>query len=126
VYEPFFADFGPLDLGKVHLFCQELEKLIKDESYKSYKIYHYTSLDYAKQSNAAFLMGAFMIIILGRSAADAWKIFEPYHKKFTPFRDATMMSTCSYRCTVEHCLNGLFLAIKLGWYDYSTFDVVEY
>ena len=27
VYEPFFADFGPLDLGKVHLFCKELEKL---------------------------------------------------------------------------------------------------
>lgn len=24
VYEPFFADFGPLDLGKVHLFCKEL------------------------------------------------------------------------------------------------------
>jgi cell division cycle 14 len=30
VYEPFFADFGPLDLGKVHLFCKELEKLISD------------------------------------------------------------------------------------------------
>jgi cell division cycle 14 len=30
VYEPFFADFGPLDLGKVHLFCKELEKLIND------------------------------------------------------------------------------------------------
>ena len=29
-YEPFFADFGPLDLGKVHLFCQELEKLINN------------------------------------------------------------------------------------------------
>ncbi|MFN9908460.1 MAG: ankyrin repeat domain-containing protein, partial [bacterium] len=28
VYEPFFADFGPLDLGKVHLFCKELEKLM--------------------------------------------------------------------------------------------------
>jgi cell division cycle 14 len=30
VYEPFFADFGPLDLGKVHLFCKELEKLMSD------------------------------------------------------------------------------------------------
>ena len=33
VYEPFFADFGPLDLGKVHLFCKELEKLINDQQY---------------------------------------------------------------------------------------------
>ena len=29
-YEPFFADFGPLNLGKVHLFCKELEKLMND------------------------------------------------------------------------------------------------
>lgn len=125
VYEPFFADFGPLDLGKVHLFCKELEKLINDQQYSTYKIYHYTSLDYAKQANAAFLMGAFMIIILGKSAKEAWKVFTPYHNKFTPYRDATM-GTCSYKCTNEHCLNGLDLAIKLGWYDYKTFDVVEY
>ena len=31
VYEPYYADFGPLDLGKVHLFCKELEKLISDK-----------------------------------------------------------------------------------------------
>ena len=31
VYEPYFADFGPLDLGKVHLFCKELEKLVNDQ-----------------------------------------------------------------------------------------------
>jgi cell division cycle 14 len=75
VYEPFFADFGPLDLGKVHLFCKELEKLMNDSQYASYKIYHYTSLDYAKQANAAFLMGCFMIIYLKKSADDAWKVF---------------------------------------------------
>ena len=66
-----------------------------------------------------------MIIILKRSAKDAWRVFSPYHTKFTPFRDATM-GTCAYKCTVEHCLNGLDLGIKLGWYDYKTFDVVEY
>jgi cell division cycle 14 len=48
VYEPFFADFGPLDLAKVHLFCKELEKLMADTQYKNFKIYHYSSLDYAK------------------------------------------------------------------------------
>jgi hypothetical protein len=36
------------------------------------------------------------------------------------------MGTCQYKCTVDHCLNGLDLAIKLGWYDYNTFDVQEY
>jgi cell division cycle 14 len=89
VYEPFAFDFGPLDLGKVHLFCKELEKLINDKQYSNYKIYHYTSLDYSKQTNAAFLMGAFMIIILKKTAAEAWALFKPYHNKFVPFRDAT-------------------------------------
>lgn len=45
VYEPFFADFGPLDLAKMHRFCSELEKLTSDAKYASYKIYHYTSMD---------------------------------------------------------------------------------
>lgn len=102
MYEPFFADFGPLDLGKVHLFCKELEKLMNDQQYQNYKIYHYTSLDYAKQSNAAFLMGAFMIIVLHKSADEAWATFKPYHNKFIPYRDATM-GNCAYRCTNLHC-----------------------
>ena len=63
-------------------------------------------------------MGAFMIIILKKTAREAWKVFAPYHNKFTPFRDA-IMGTCSYKCTIDHCLNGLDLAIKLKWYDYN-------
>jgi cell division cycle 14 len=38
-------------------------------------------------ANAAFLMGAFQIIVLGCSAD---KAFEPFKEiKFTPFRDAS-------------------------------------
>lgn len=66
-----------------------------------------------------------MLIILKRSADEAWNIFKPYHGKLTPFRDATM-GTCAYKCTIEHCIRGLDLAMKLNWYDYKTFDVVEY
>ncbi len=98
---------------------------MSDAQYKSFKIYHYTSLDYAKQANSAFLMGCFMIIALKKSAEEAWNLFLPYHNKFVPFRDATM-GTCSYKCTVQHCLQGLQFAITLGWYNYDKFDVQEY
>ena len=70
-------------------------------------------------------MGAFMIIILKKKPKEAWDAFRQYHRKFTPFRDA-IMGTCTYKCTIDHCLNGLDLAIKLGWYDFNTFDVQEY
>ena len=63
-----------------------------------------------------------MIIILEKSAKEAWQVFQPYQRKFTPFRDA-IAGACTYKCTIDHCLNGLDLAIKLGWYDYKTFDV---
>jgi cell division cycle 14 len=59
VYEPFFADFGPLNLGHTYRFVTELEKLLSDPTYSKYAIYHYTSLDSGKRANAAYLMGAF-------------------------------------------------------------------
>jgi cell division cycle 14 len=122
VYEPFFADFGPLDLGKMHLFCKELEKLLSDSQYKDFKIYHYCSTEFGKQANAALLMGSFMIICLNKSAEEAWKIFLPYQSKFVPFRDATM-SVCTYKCTIYDCLKGLEIGLHLGWYNYQRFDV---
>eukprot|EP00827_Trimyema_finlayi_P001582 TRINITY_DN1639_c0_g1_i1.p3 TRINITY_DN1639_c0_g1~~TRINITY_DN1639_c0_g1_i1.p3 ORF type:complete len:141 (-),score=71.08 TRINITY_DN1639_c0_g1_i1:578-1000(-) len=112
VYEPFFADFGPLNLGMTYRFVTELEKLIKDKTYENYIIYHYTSLDCAKRANAAYLMGAFQIMVLKKTADDAWKPFSKLTTQFTDFRDASYGS-CTYKCTILDCLRGLDYAIKL-------------
>lgn len=72
-----------------------------------------------------FLMGAFIIIVLKRSAKEAWDAFKSYHLRATPYRDAST-GPCQYKCTVEHCLKGLDIAIKLGWYDYDKFDLISY
>ena len=95
------------------------------KTYSKYKIYHYTSLDLEKQANAAYLMGAFMIISLGFNAQEAWKVFKESGMTFKPFRDA-IMGESTYQCTIEDCLNGLYFAIKLGWYDYQSFDYKSY
>lgn len=63
VYEPFCNDFGPLNLGMTHKFCTELERLVSNEEYIRYSIFHYCSLHPHKRANAAYLMGAFQIII---------------------------------------------------------------
>lgn len=125
VYNPFWKDFGPLNIAMVHKFWKELEKLINGNTYSKYKIYHYTSLEKEKQANAAFLMGAYMIICLKFNAAEAWKVFAKSDLEFKPFRDA-IMGESTYKCTIEHCLNGLYFGIKLGWYDYETFDTKKY
>lgn len=82
-------------------------------------------MDKHKQANAAFLMGAYMVVVMGKSAEEAWEMFEPYRHGFKPFRDATM-GVCTYKCTVLDCLRGLEYAIKLGWYDYKSFNYKEY
>jgi len=67
-YAPFNKDFGPLNLAMVHRYCRELSKLLEKPEFKGLvKIYHYTQAtnDYIKLTNSAFLMGAYMIVILG-------------------------------------------------------------
>lgn len=104
MYSPFYADFGPLSLGKTWKYLSELEKLLNREEYKKNHLYHYTSTNSAKCANAAYLMGAFQVphvvtqvVVLKRSAEEAFKPFK--HIKFTDFRDASY-GECSYKCTV--------------------------
>lgn len=108
----------------VYKFCVELHKLLLKTRVEKWKIYHYTSLLPAKRANAAFLMGAFQIIILNKTANDAWKPFITL-PPFIDFRDASYGS-CSYNCTILHCLKGLEKAISLGWYSTRTFNLHDY
>lgn len=107
----------------MHAFCLELDKLLNDPKYKSAKIYHYCNDDIAKKANAAFLMGAYQITYLSRTAKEAWLPFEKV--KFVPYRDAAR-GPCNYQCTLLHCLEGVEWAEKLGWYNRLTFDLTEY
>ena len=66
--------------------------------YKKAKIYHYCSENPKKKANAAFLMGAYQIIAMKKTAKDAWKPF--VKETFLDFRDA-MKGVCSYKCTVS-------------------------
>ena len=125
VYQPFFKDFGPLNLGNTYRFVTELDKLMTNKDYTNSKIIHYTSLDVAKRANAAYLMGAFQIIIMKKTALEAWAPFINVDPPFKPFRDASY-TNCSYQCTILDCLRDLEYGIKLGWFSYKTFNIQEY
>jgi len=75
--------------------------------------------------NGAFLMGAFMIIILKLSADEAYEKFRPYQSLLKHYRDASK-GDCFYNCTLLHCLQGLEAGVRFGWYDFRTFNVKEY
>lgn len=126
-YFPFNKDFGPLNLAMVHRYSRELARLLRDNNYQENKIFHYcSSADPGhKMLNGAFLMGAFMIIILKMNSEQAYEKFKPYLSLFKHYRDASK-GDCFYNCTLLHVLQGLEAAVRFGWYDFRTFNVKEY
>jgi cell division cycle 14 len=124
VYEPFNKDFGPLSLSMVYRFCSQLERLLEDPRYRYQIIVHYCSDDPAKKANAAYLVGAFALLVHRRPAREIWSLFA-ISNRVLPFRDAGY-DACTYKCTLLHCLRALERAVKLGWFALSTFNCREY
>jgi len=80
----------------VHRYSRELARLLRDKNYSNNRIFHYCNSDKPdKMVNGAFLMGAFMIIILKCSAEKAQNMFRPYLSLFKPYRDASK-GNCLY------------------------------
>lgn len=125
VYEPFFADFGPLNLGCTYRYCRMMKSMLDDKSLADKKILHYCSSDPKKRANAAYLMSCFLVMYLRRSAEDAVKPFENIKPAFQPFRDATC-GICTFQCTIYDCVKGLAYAMGLGWFNATTFDLAGY
>ena len=125
VYEPFFADFGPLNLGRLYRYCTTLESKLNSSQYAGKRIYHYTSPGQHKRANAAYLISAHAVLYRGKTPEEAYRPFLSIYPPFLPYRDAsTGLST--FNLTILDCLRGLAKAASLGWVDMKTFDVNAY
>ena len=76
----------------------------------------------SKKSNAAFLMGAFCIIVLKRSADVVTRMFE-----FIPirFRDASE-GPCFFYLSLGDCFIAIEQAIRRNWFSYASFSSKDY
>lgn len=125
VYEPFFADFGPLSLSMVYRYCKMLESKLREPQLQDKRIIHYCSHDPKKRANAAFLVCCFMVVALNKSAESAYEPFCGIYPPFLPFRDATC-GVCNFHLTILDSLKGLEHSIQLRWFDWTRFDVESY
>eukprot|EP00405_Crypthecodinium_cohnii_P036517 CAMPEP_0206535368 /NCGR_PEP_ID=MMETSP0325_2-20121206/6092_1 /ASSEMBLY_ACC=CAM_ASM_000347 /TAXON_ID=2866 /ORGANISM="Crypthecodinium cohnii, Strain Seligo" /LENGTH=444 /DNA_ID=CAMNT_0054032335 /DNA_START=93 /DNA_END=1423 /DNA_ORIENTATION=+ len=125
LYEPFFADFGPLNLGWTCRFCRLLDGKLKDPVLQKKRIIYYSSHDTKKRANAVYLVCAYQVAVMGKTAEQAFEPFRNCYPPFLPFRDATC-GVCNYQMTIVDCLKGLEVAIQLGWFDWSRFDIETY
>jgi cell division cycle 14 len=125
IYEPFLADFGPLNLGLTIRYCRMMEALLKDPTLADKRIVQYCSLDPGRRANAAYLVCAYLVIAKRKPAELAFEPFRNFYPPFLPFRDATR-GPCTFHMSILDCLRGLETAIQLGWFDWVKFDVEGY
>eukprot|EP00927_Polykrikos_kofoidii_P072168 TRINITY_DN68319_c0_g1_i1.p1 TRINITY_DN68319_c0_g1~~TRINITY_DN68319_c0_g1_i1.p1 ORF type:complete len:507 (-),score=57.75 TRINITY_DN68319_c0_g1_i1:136-1656(-) len=125
VYEPFSADFGPLNLAMTFRYCKMMEAMLKDPMFADMRIVHYCSHEPDKRANSAFLITAYMVIAHRKTAETAFDPFTNVYPNFMPFRDATR-GVCTFQLTILDCLKGLETSIKLGWFDWHKFEVESY
>jgi cell division cycle 14 len=124
-YEPFFLDFGPLNLGCLYRFCMLLNHKLHDEKLKDTEIYFFTAHNPQSIANASVLIGAYQVLYLMRSPAEAFATVVKIARKAERFRDASM-GFCRYKCTVEHCIYATYRAKLDDFLNFDTFNVHKY
>lgn len=126
-YEPFCADFGPVDLAIVFEFCALVHDKLSDDRISGRLICYYAEKSIALRTNAAFLMGAYLILAQGFRPAHVMELLEAAGAcAFLPFRDATHVSPSTFDLTLLDCFKGLQRGVSEAWFDLSTFDVHRY
>ena len=126
LYNPFFADFGPLNMGHTYRFCKALNAKLETQEVQSgqKKIVYYCSFKPPMRSNAAVLVCAFQIIYMNRTAEEAYNVVKPF-APFLPFRDAGVCIS-TFNLTVEHMAQAIYQGHVRKWMDFETFNVEEY
>ncbi|KAE9413123.1 hypothetical protein Angca_005424 [Angiostrongylus cantonensis] len=123
-YEPFYGDFGPLNLSVLYRCTGYLHGLI--EAQRKRKIVVYTSNDERNRVNGAYIMGSYLIIYQGISADAAYLRLEVAQPpKFIGFRDAALGEP-TYLLHLHDVLRAVEKALHLKWFDIASFDAEEY
>lgn len=81
IYENYYNDFGPLNLGCVYRYCRILNEKLKEYLNKQY-IVHYTSIEPKRKANAAFLLGCYGVLYLSLTPRDALKPLIMYGQSY--------------------------------------------
>ena len=124
-YEPFYDDFGPLNLAAIHEFCEGLENEI--QQLNGGRIVVVSSSTANTLTNAVLLLGAYMIMKLNSSLDTVETTFEPISDRILSYRDVSPGEQ-NFSLYVRDCWAGLRKAKSLSWVDFGPdgFDRAEY
>ena len=124
-YQPFCDDFGPMNLGSIHHFCTVMDSVLDNKPAQSIAVWNDPSRQ--GQTNACFLLGAYMILRLDVDAAKVSEHFAPLILDLVPYRDISP-GPPNFDLRLEDCWQALSKGVELDWVDFSSngFDADEY
>ncbi|KAJ1476471.1 protein-tyrosine phosphatase-like protein [Baffinella frigidus] len=94
-YRAYKEDFGPTDVASVISFCRVLRSLLHDPQLSGRPVVYHTKTGSETLSNAAFLLGAYLVIVEGLSPEDAAAPFSRIQPSpFKAFPDETELLDC--------------------------------
>ncbi|KAJ1472832.1 protein-tyrosine phosphatase-like protein, partial [Baffinella frigidus] len=122
-YRPYCKDFGPIDLGTVVTICRDLRDLLANPLLRDRPVIYYCYRDAAEQTNAAFALASYMMLVEGRTPEEAWAPFA--HVEPSPwimFRDATNVAS-DFDIAPLDCLRGLARGREERFFSLDEMDV---
>ena len=125
IYEPFNNDFGPLDIGSVTKYCRALHHKLQMSLKSGDKLVHFTSTLPNRRANAACLALCYLVVVEKMSASEAWAKLAGVKPGFSEFVDASQI-THAFTISILDVLQGLEFAVKLGWYNWRSFDLADF
>jgi cell division cycle 14 len=126
VYQPFCQDFGPMNLGCVFAFCENLRTRLAQIPPRPLALV--TDHDTINITNAAFLLGAYMILKENTMPTDAAAALAPLEDRLLSFRDVSPGEQ-NFHLRLIDCWGGLWRAKLEGLVDFAAdggFDAEEY
>uniref|UniRef100_A0A6S9SCY9 protein-tyrosine-phosphatase n=2 Tax=Chrysotila carterae TaxID=13221 RepID=A0A6S9SCY9_CHRCT len=125
IYDPYFGDFGPLNVSQLCRYCRMLNQKLSDSSKANKKVVHCCRPQHDTRANSVLLLSAWQMLYNDKSPEEAWEPFAGLRPALCPYRDASMGQPL-FNLTVLHCLTGLRKARELGWFNADKFDVKAY
>ena len=114
-YVGFCDDFGPMNASCVIKFVAILQSELA--RFPNHDIVYCSENGRRNLTNAAFLLGAYMIIVFKEPAKKVWACFsslEPH--TFEHYRDATF-SDSQFDLSLLDCWEALARGVSVGWID---------
>ena len=115
-YHGFCEDFGPMNLGMVYKFCLCVDDQLQRWPQRS--IVLVSDVDKKQITNAAFLLGAYMIMRLDAGPDDCVSALAPFRQQLLSFRDVSP-GRQNFHLYLKDCWEGLWHAKQNALVDFG-------